>query len=125
MALKDDIQAAQDRLAAAVAAGDPDAAAALYTDDAVLVPQGAPVCPGRAAIAGFFAAAIDSGIVDARFITDDVDGDELHATELGRYQLYAAPPSGERILATEGRYLIAWRKVDGAWRMHRDMFNTL
>jgi ketosteroid isomerase-like protein len=34
------------------------------------------------------------------------------------------PPDGERVLAAEGRYLVVWRKVDGAWKMHRDMFNT-
>jgi len=124
VALKDEIQAAQDRLADAVSARDPARAAALYTDDARLIPQGAPACADHAAIAAFFAGAFSNGIVGARFTTDEVDGDDALATELGRYQLYAAPPGGERVLAAEGRYLVVWRKVDGAWRMHRDMFNT-
>jgi uncharacterized protein (TIGR02246 family) len=123
MALKDDIQAAQDQLADAVSAGDPARAAALYTEDAHLLPQGGPTCTGRDAIAAFFAGAFGNGIVAARFSTEDVDGDERQATEIGRYELFAAP-GGEQVLAAEGRYLIAWRKVDGAWRMHRDMFNT-
>jgi uncharacterized protein (TIGR02246 family) len=123
MALKDDIQAAQDQLADAVSAGDPARAAALYTTDAHLLPHGGPTCVGREAIAAFFAGAIGNGIVGARFTTEDVDGDERQATEIGRYELFAAP-GGERVLAAEGRYLIAWRKVDGAWRMHRDMFNS-
>jgi uncharacterized protein (TIGR02246 family) len=124
MALKDEIQAAQDRLAAAVAARDAGRAAALYTEDARLIPQGAPACAGRAAIAAFFAGAFANGIADARFITEDVDGDDARASEVGRYELYAAGPDGNRVLAAEGRYLIAWRKVDGDWRLHRDMFNS-
>jgi uncharacterized protein (TIGR02246 family) len=124
MALKDEIQAAQDRLADAVSARDAERAAALYTDDARLIPQGAPACEDRAAIAAFFAGAFNNGIVGARFVTEDVEGDDARASEVGRYELHAALPGGERVLATEGRYLIVWRKVDGDWRMHRDMFNT-
>jgi uncharacterized protein (TIGR02246 family) len=124
MALKDDIQAVQDRLAEAVRTRDANAAAALYLDDAQLIPQGAPTCSGRTAIAAFFAGAIDSGIVDARFTTDEVDGGDAQATETGRYALYAGSPGGTPVLAAEGRYLIVWRKAGAEWRIYRDMFNT-
>jgi uncharacterized protein (TIGR02246 family) len=124
MSLKDEIQAAQDRLAEAISARDADGAAALYTENARLIPQGAPACTDRGAIAAFFAGAIENGIAGARFTTEDVDGDDALANEIGRYELYAATPGGERVLAAQGRYLVVWRKVDGAWRMHRDMFNT-
>lgn len=123
MTLKDEIQAAQDRLAEAVAAHDARRAAALYTDDARLIPQGGPACNDPDAIAAFFAGAFANGVVGARFITGEVEGDDAQATEIGRYELYAAP-NGERIRVAEGRYLVVWRKVGGAWRMHRDMFNT-
>ena len=125
MALKDEIQAMQNRLAEAVELRDAARAASLYTEDAQLIPQGAPVCSGHGAIAAFFAGAMDSGIAGARFTTGEVDGDAAQAIETGRYELFAAPPGGERILAAEGRYLIAWRKVGGEWRIWRDMFNTL
>jgi len=124
MALKDEIQTAQDRLAEAVAARDAGRAAALYTEDARLIPQGAPSCSDRGAIAAFFSGAFANGIAGARFVTEEVEGDERQATEIGRYELYAVAPNGERILAAEGRYLVVWRKDGGEWRMHRDMFNT-
>jgi len=124
MALKDEIQTAQDRLAEAVAARDAGRAAALYTEDARLIPQGAPSCSDRGAIAAFFSGASANGIAGARFVTEEVEGDERQATEIGRYELYAVAPNGERILAAEGRYLVVWRKDGGEWRMHRDMFNT-
>jgi uncharacterized protein (TIGR02246 family) len=124
MALKDEIQAAQHRLAEAVAAKDVSLAASIYADDACLMPQGASSCRGRDEIGAFFAGAFQNGIVAARFTTGEVDGDEMQATEVGRYTLYAAGPGGDRVSVAEGRYLIAWRKLDGAWRIHRDMFNT-
>jgi uncharacterized protein (TIGR02246 family) len=125
MTLKQEIQARQDRLAEAVAMRDADSAAMLYTEDACLIPQAAPTCTGRSAIAAFFAGAIENGIGKASFTTDEVDGDEVRASETGHYALYATPPGSEPILAAEGRYLIVWRKVDGEWRIYRDMFNTL
>lgn len=124
MALKDEIQAAQHRLADAVSAQDAQAAAALYSDDPRLIPQGGPACTDRDAIAAFFAGAFANGIVAARFTTEEVDGDDAQAVEIGRYELFAGPPGGERVLAADGRYLVVWRKAGGEWRMHRDMFNT-
>jgi uncharacterized protein (TIGR02246 family) len=124
MALKDEIQAAQNQLAAAMAARDAQSAAQLYTDDPRLFPQGAPDCLDRSAIAGFFAGAFDSGIVSARFTTAEVDGDDSLAVETGRYELFAEPPGAGTVRVAEGRYLVVWKKVDGQWRIHRDMFNT-
>jgi len=124
MALIDEIQAAQDRLTEAVCTGDAHRAAALYTDDARLIPQGAPTCNDRGAIAAFFSGTFENGIAGARFTTDEVDGDDAQAAEIGRYELFAAQPNGDQIRVADGRYLIVWRKVDGDWRIHRDMFNT-
>jgi uncharacterized protein (TIGR02246 family) len=123
MTLKDEIQAAQHQLAAAIAARDTGAAAALYTDNARVIPHGAPTCATREQIAGFFDGAFQNGIVAARFTTAEVDGDEHQASEIGQYELFAPHPNGDRIRVADGRYLVLWRKVDGAWRIHRDMFS--
>jgi uncharacterized protein (TIGR02246 family) len=123
MTLKDEIQAAQHQLAAAIAARDPAAAVALYTNDARVMPHGAPTCSTHEEIAGFFTAAFTNGIVAARFTTQEVDGDGNQASEIGQYELFAPHPNGDRIRVADGRYLVLWRKVDGAWRIHRDMFS--
>jgi uncharacterized protein (TIGR02246 family) len=123
MSLKDEIQAAQNQLAQAIAARDAGAAAALYTPDACLMPDGMPSCTGHETIGGFFGGAIENGIVAARFTTLDVEADGGFAVETGRYELFAAHPSGDRIRADAGRYLVVWRQVEGSWRIHRDMFN--
>jgi uncharacterized protein (TIGR02246 family) len=124
MALKDEIQAAQNRLAEAITARDASGAASLYTEDARLIPQGAPECADHGAIAAFFAGAADNGIVSARFTTREVEGDDTQAVEIGMYELYAAHPSGDRMRVADGRYLVVWRKVGDDWRIHRDIFNT-
>lgn len=123
MSLKQEIQSAQNLMADAFLAGDAARAAALYTDDARLMPHGVPTCDGRAAIGGFFGGAIAQGVVSARFTTHEVEGDDAQALEIGRYELFASLPNGERQRIDDGRYLVVWRKVDGAWRIHRDMFN--
>lgn len=124
MSLKDEIQHAQNLLAQAVGARDAGRAAALYTAGAVFMPDQAPSCTSPDAIGAFFQGAFDNGIASARFTTQEVDGDASQAVETGRYELFAAHPSGDRICVADGRYLVSWRKVDGQWRIHRDMFNS-
>ena len=123
MSLKEQIQGAQHLLAQAFGARDAQRAAALFTEDARLMAEGMPTFQGREAIRGFFGGAIAQGVVAARFTTQEVDGDDEQALEIGRYELFAALPNGERVCVDDGRYFVAWRRIDGAWRMYRDMFN--
>ena len=124
MSLIDEIQRAQDALAAAVADQDALRAAAQYTHDACLMANGLPSLRGRNAVKGFFAQAYGNGIVGARFTTQEVDGGPEQATEIGHYSLFAKDQDGEPLCVQDGRYFIAWRKENGAWRIHRDMFNS-
>ena len=47
----------------------------------------------------------------------------MQALEIGRYELFAALPNGERQCIDDGRYFVVWRRIGGTWRIHRDMFN--
>ena len=123
MSLKQEIQTAQALLAEAFANADVAAITTLYAEDACLMPDSLPTLRGRDAIGGFFAGAIGQGVVSARFTTQEVEGDDKQALEIGRYELFVALPNGERQCVDDGRYLVAWRKLDGAWRVYRDMFN--
>ncbi len=123
MGLKEEIQSAQNLMAEAFGSRDAKRAAALYSEDACLMPDGMPTFRGRSAIGGFFGGAIEQGIVSARFTTQEVEGDDMQALEVGSYALFAGLPNGERTCVDEGRYFAAWRKVGGVWRVYRDMFN--
>jgi uncharacterized protein (TIGR02246 family) len=121
--LIDEIQRAEDALAAAIADQDAHRASEQYTQDCCLMANGLPSLHGRDAVKAFFEQAGANGITAARFATQEVDGGPEQATEIGQYSLFANGPDVERLCVQEGRYFIAWRKVDGAWRIHRDMFN--
>ena len=113
MALIDDIRAAGDRLAAAVNAKDAAAAAACYTPDARLLPPGAPSCDGTEAIKAYWQAAIDSGLGDVKLAPGEVSDFGDDAVEVGVVTANAGT----------GKYVVHWRRADGAWKLHRDVFN--
>lgn len=118
---RDAIAANNVTFAAHFAARDAGAVASLYTTDADLFPPGMPGITGRAGIAAFWAGAMDMGLATVELTSNevtDVSGDL--ALECGSYRLGTADGS----TADEGKYMVLWRLVDGAWYLHRDMWNT-
>lgn len=118
---RDAIAANNMTFAAHFAARDAEAVASLYTTDADLFPPGMPGIRGRTGIAAFWAGAMDMGLSTVDLTTTEVTdaGDDL-ALECGSYRL--GTPDG--VTADEGKYMVLWRLVEGAWRLHRDMWNT-
>jgi uncharacterized protein (TIGR02246 family) len=104
----------------AFARGDAAAIARLYTEDAAVLPPNLPVQRGRAAIRAFWQGAIDMGLKAATLTWLEVEdlGDE--AIEVGSYELFLAGS----VLLDEGKYIVVWKREGGAWRMHRDIWNT-
>jgi uncharacterized protein (TIGR02246 family) len=110
--------------AAAYNAGDADKLAAMYWDDAVLQPPGAPAATGRAAIRAFLAAdtaatrgaGLKMNIPEAGAV--DVSGDLAY--EAGTYTVTDA--SGATVDA--GKYIGVFQKRDGKWLYIRDTWNS-
>ena len=108
------------RFVDAVARDDMAAAAAVYTDDAtVLPPDGAPVS-GRANIQAFWTGAKAALGVKAVTLTTkslEIRGDCAH--EIGEAGL--SVPTGTAIV----KYVVVWhRQRDGGWRWHIDIWNA-
>jgi len=104
-------------------AGDGKGVAELYTEDAALFPPGAERVDGKAAIAEFWQGAIDSGLADADLETVEVVEAGDLAYEVGAVTLSAPIADGERV-PVSGKYIVVWQhEDDGAWRMHRDIWN--
>jgi uncharacterized protein (TIGR02246 family) len=103
--------------------GDAKAVAALYADDAVLLPPGASGVTGRAAILDFFTKDIaGSKAAGAVFVLDpktDVGVSGNMGWESGTY---AVTVKGA-VVAT-GKYLSVSRKKDGKWLYIRDTWNS-
>jgi uncharacterized protein (TIGR02246 family) len=114
------ISAANARFMEAFRAGDAAGVAACYTADAQIMPPNSDVITGTDAIAGFWGTVMAAGIAGARLETMEVEAQGDVATEVGRYALSGA--DGGSIDA--GKYLVVWHRDGGAWKLHRDIWNT-
>ncbi|PAP75459.1 tetratricopeptide repeat protein [Rubrivirga marina] len=107
------------RFEQAVAGGDADAIAALYTENAMVMPPGAPPVQGRDAIRDHFAGVLAAGI----------DGLDVQTAEVARFGNTAIRRS-DIVLSAGGQVvdrakaLEVWRLVGGEWLYARDMYSS-
>jgi uncharacterized protein (TIGR02246 family) len=113
-------QAAVDALVERFNAHDAAGVASFYTEDAVMLPPDAEPVTGRAAIQEFFARTNAPGTAPVEFATVEtrVFGD--HAWRMGTFRIEGGPPDAP----TNGQFVELWKKVDGAWLLHRDIWNA-
>jgi uncharacterized protein (TIGR02246 family) len=99
-------------------ARDADAMAAVYSEDAKVLPPDAPVVEGRAAIRTFF-----RNLFEAR--PEPADFDEREIVVLGNYTwrqgIYAVPLADGRI--EYGKFIQLWKLESGVWKLHRSMWS--
>lgn len=114
------IPAANRRFMDAFARQDATAIAALYTDDAQLLPTGSDVVEGRRSIESFWRGAFGLGLAEARLVTVEVDARGDTAVEVGRYTMYG----GDGSSIDHGKYLVVWKEGAGEWRLHRDIWTS-
>ena len=115
--IRSDIDALNAQWVATFNRGDAAGMAQLYTEQATLLPSGAPMAKGRAAIQAAWQSAFDAGFrkVAVRMRQLDQFGDA--AREIGEFSLDA--PGGRM----EGKYVVLWRRVGSAWRLDTDIWN--
>ena len=99
--------------------GDPAAVAAIYAEDATLLPPNRQMADGRDAIQEIWAAMIDDGVsAEATFTETGSEGD------LGyKVGSYVTKDSQGKSL-DEGKFVEIWKRVDGEWKLHRDIYNS-
>jgi uncharacterized protein (TIGR02246 family) len=93
---------------------------ALYTADGQALPPGGDIASGQAAIGAVWQGAFDAGLKEARLETLEVEGFDDTAYEVGAYTLLL---DGGQV-ADRGKYIVIWKRVDGQWRLHRDIWNS-
>lgn len=116
------ILAASAAFSRAYVEGDMETLAALYTEDAVLLPPGR-VVRGREAIARYFAPRPGRRNLSHSMRPDDlrIHGDT--AVDSGTWTNVWQTGDGEPRRAEE-RYLVVWRRGDdGRWRIEYDMWH--
>jgi len=111
------VEATVDRYVAASNEGDAEALAALYADDALLLPPDHEPIHGREAIVEFWRQGTDEGL-EVSPLRLEVNGDVAYM--VGRYRL---PPTEEEA-ADSGQYVLCLkRQADGAWKLTADIWN--
>ena len=102
------------------AQGDAADIADFYTDDAMLLPTGSDFVLGKQDIEAFWQVALDMGI---KHINLDIIELEQHgdtAIEMSRYTLSSADDD----VIDQGKGIVIWKFVDGAWKLHRDIWTS-
>src|SRR5678815_98782 len=103
--------------------GDGKGVAALYAEDAVLMPPGAPAVSGRAAIQEYFtkdvAASKAAGAVFVLNPKTDVGVSGTMGWESGMYKVTV-----KGAVVETGKFLSVSRKKDGKWLYIRDTWNA-
>ena len=124
-AVRNRIEETNAQFSAAASRGDTAVVAALYTDDAVVLPPNAPIVRGRQAIKGFFDALTQQmGVPQLTLETIQVDQVGDTACEVGTYSMRLQPPGGEPV-SDGGKYVVVWkRQSDHSWRLAVDIWNT-
>ena len=110
------------KFGAAVARKDYAGMAALYTEDAKVLPPDGPIVSGRKAIEELWRTTANAfGVTDATLKTIDLQVVGETAYEVGEADLKLS--SGQQ---AKVKYLVVWTKGrDGQWRLHRDIWNNM
>jgi uncharacterized protein (TIGR02246 family) len=126
------IEKLNDAWTAAFNKGDAAAVAALYTEDAYVLPPSSAMVKGRAAIEAFWRQAAQQ-MSDAKLTTVDVlPLGPRTAREIGTFTFekkpsLSVPPPCDSCLPEHqivGKYVVVWRKVGRDWKLATDIWNT-
>ncbi len=121
-AMRQFIQARNDRFARAHVTGSRDSAVTVdyFTDDARVFPPNAPAASGRAAIEVLTAEYMRYDIRDFRERTTMLYGGAGYLVEEGTYEMAFGPDS----TIERGKYTNVWKQVDGDWKVYSNIWNT-
>ncbi len=104
--------------------GDLAALAALYTEDATLLPPDSGTITGRAEIQRFWQGVRDSGARQAALRTQHVEGNGDMAAEVGAADLTVEAEGGQSSTVPV-KYVVVWkRQAGGRWQLAVDIWNS-
>jgi len=100
--------------------GDAAGMADLYTDDGQVLPPNSDFVIGKEAIQAFWQTLMDMGIKEAKLDIVEVEEQDDLAVEVSKYTLQGE----EGQVLDQGKYIVIWKREDGQWKLHRDIFNS-
>ena len=125
--LMQEVTAIGDAMEKAIVAGDLDTIMAYYLEDAISLPEYAPMIEGREAIQQHQQDMAMSGIEISAFESTPLKvwqaGDLV--VEVGTYRLSAAMPGAPMPIEDQGKYVTVYqRQQDGALKVKLEAWNT-
>ena len=106
--------------------GDIAAVAAMYSDDALVLPPDSDLVQGRSAIEALWKGTRDSGMKDLAFTVLDVHSSRDLAVEVGKADFKIQTANQAESSSQTVKYVVVWkRQKDGAWRLFRDIWNSM
>ena len=108
----------------AINGGDIDALAALTTDGHMMISSGGPPLTGKQALVDAMTRAFETTVFDESWAPQEtvVSGDLAY--QRGTFVVVAKPKAGGAESRVTGNFLRIYRKINGAWFMVRDSFNS-
>ena len=119
------IKQANAAFATAMRTNDFDAITNTYTADATFMPPNMPAAHGQSAIRTAWTGFLGQfSSTDIMLTTDDVQQSGDLAAETGRYMVHVVPKGTTTPVTDSGKYVVVWKKIDGRWKIYRDIFNS-
>ena len=91
-----------------------------YTEDGMLLPAGSDFAKGKQAIKESWQAAIDMGLKSIKLDIIEIEQHDDTAIEISKYTLSAT----DNQVIDSGKGIVIWKNKGGAWKMHRDIWNS-
>lgn len=103
--------------------GHGDIVAAMYSEQAHLMPPNGPVAVGREAIKAAFAPffAMQPTL---KLTPESVAANGPLAVDRGTYTLSYTPPGAKAPVNDTGKYLVHWHLIEGKWLLVDDIWNS-
>lgn len=118
--MREDIEAVDRQFEAEMRARNASGLAAIYTAAGQALPPNSATVSGHTDIAAFWQGAIDMGIAEVELKTLELEEFGDTAIQVGHFALKTA----EGTLADNGKYIVIWKREKGAWKWHRDIWNS-
>ncbi len=103
----------------AIASGDVEKFGSFFLEDVMFKMSGQEPLSGRAAVTAAHKPMVEGGMKLFANTEEVLDfGDYAH--EIGNYEIHT--PDGKKV--DYGHYSTLWKKVDGEWKIYRDIIST-
>jgi uncharacterized protein (TIGR02246 family) len=110
---------------AAYNAGNAAAATAVYTDDAVSLPDHHDALQGKVAIQKYLQDTFGQYNATINLAPGDTEISGSLAHEHGTYSIKVTPKAGGETVVDDGKYIVILKRgADGTWKIHHDMDNS-